>query len=48
MQLVTDPALSDVTGAYFEEGRRVRPSRQALDEALAARLWQVSEKMVGL
>jgi NAD(P)-dependent dehydrogenase (short-subunit alcohol dehydrogenase family) len=47
-QLVADPALSDVTGAYFEDGRRVDPAPLATDQALAGRLWRVSAGLVGL
>ena len=48
VKLVVDPALSGVTGRYFEEDRMVRPSPLACDEQLAARLWDVSASMVGL
>ncbi|MED5814849.1 SDR family NAD(P)-dependent oxidoreductase [Mycolicibacterium sp. 050232] len=44
--LVADPALEGVTGAYFEGTRRIRSSRDSYDEAKAAELWQVSERLV--
>jgi retinol dehydrogenase-14 len=48
VRLVTDPELSEVTGAYFERGQPVEPAPLARDQALAARLWDVSASMVGL
>ncbi len=47
-QLVTDPALEGVTGAYFEDGKAVPPAPLAQDVELARRLWKVSEDLVGL
>lgn len=47
-QLVVDPALSEVTGAYFEDGKRVAPSPLAQEGAFARRLWDVSAELVGL
>lgn len=44
--LVADPALADVTGAYFEGARPIRSSRDSYDRAKAADLWQVSERLV--
>jgi NAD(P)-dependent dehydrogenase (short-subunit alcohol dehydrogenase family) len=46
VQLVTDPALAMVTGKYFENGLESMPAPLARDEALARRLWEVSERMV--
>lgn len=48
LQLATSPELDGVTGKYFEKLRAVDPAPLALDEALAKRLWNVSEKLVGL
>jgi len=48
LQLATSPELDGVTGKYFEKLRAVDPAPLALDEALAKRLWDVSEKLVGL
>jgi NAD(P)-dependent dehydrogenase (short-subunit alcohol dehydrogenase family) len=47
-QLVTDPALSEVTGAYFETGKRVPASPRAQDEPLARRLWTASSTLAGV
>lgn len=44
--LVADPALEGVTGEYFEGTRRIRSSRDSYDAALAADLWQISERLV--
>ncbi|MGV0809375.1 SDR family NAD(P)-dependent oxidoreductase [Mycolicibacterium setense] len=44
--LVADPALEGITGEYFEGTRRIRSSRDSYDAALAADLWQVSERLV--
>jgi retinol dehydrogenase-12 len=44
----TAPALADVSGRYYDKEREARPSRLAQDDALAARLWDESEEMVGL
>jgi len=48
VQLAADPALDGVTGRYFEKQQPVAPSALAQDEALARRLWDASEKQVGL
>lgn len=48
VQLAADPALENVTGAYFENGRAVEPAPLGKDAALARRLWDVSAGMVGL
>lgn len=44
--LAGDPALDGVTGEYFEGTHRIRSSRDSYDTALAADLWQVSERLV--
>lgn len=44
----TDPALDGVTRAYFENKKACRAAPLALDDALAARLWEVSEALTGL
>ncbi len=48
VELACDPALEAVSGAYFENGRRVDPAPLARDAALARRLWETSERMTGL
>lgn len=42
----THPALDDVTGRYFSRSRVARPSRLATDADAAARLWELSERLV--
>lgn len=44
----TDAALANVNGRYFTNERESNPSRAARDEQLAERLWDESERMVGL
>jgi NAD(P)-dependent dehydrogenase (short-subunit alcohol dehydrogenase family) len=48
VDLVCDPALDGVSGAYFESGRRVEPAPLARDAGLARRLWETSERLSGL
>jgi NAD(P)-dependent dehydrogenase (short-subunit alcohol dehydrogenase family) len=40
--------LEQVTGRYFANGKIKRSSRRSYDQAVAARLWQVSADLVGL
>lgn len=42
----TDPALAEVSGRYYDDGREKEPSRQARDAALAEDLWRRSEEFV--
>lgn len=44
----TAPELAGVSGRYYDRQRESAPSRVAQDDALAARLWDESEKMAGL
>jgi retinol dehydrogenase-12 len=44
----TEPTLAGVSGRYYDRERESPPSLTAQDDALAARLWDESEKMVGL
>jgi retinol dehydrogenase 14 len=48
VDLAANPAYEGVTGAYFEEGKKVPPAPLAQDETLARRLWEESARMVGL
>ncbi len=48
VRLVTSPELSDASGRYFENDRVVDPAPLALDDALARRLWEESERLTGL
>ncbi|MFN2463941.1 MAG: SDR family oxidoreductase [Candidatus Dormibacteria bacterium] len=42
------PAVADTSGAYFARRRLARPSEQALDMAVAARLWEFSAEATGV
>jgi NAD(P)-dependent dehydrogenase (short-subunit alcohol dehydrogenase family) len=42
------PELAGVSGRYYEREREVEPSGAARDDALAARLWDESERLTGL
>lgn len=44
--LATSPEVEGMTGGYYERNRLALPSRLARDDALAAKLWDVSAKMV--
>jgi NAD(P)-dependent dehydrogenase (short-subunit alcohol dehydrogenase family) len=46
--VATSPTLDGVTGRYFRESAESRPSPKALDADVAARLWEVSERLTGL
>jgi len=43
-RLVTDPRLDAVSGRYFDTGYEAAPAPQAMDDALAERLWRLSEQ----
>jgi retinol dehydrogenase 14 len=45
--LASAPEVATVTGRYFAGRRARRSSRASYDRALAARLWGVSERLVG-
>jgi NAD(P)-dependent dehydrogenase (short-subunit alcohol dehydrogenase family) len=44
----TAPELAGVSGRYYDRRRESTPSLVAQDDALAARLWEESERLVGL
>jgi retinol dehydrogenase 12 len=46
--LASAPEVAEVTGKYFERKRVMPSSRKSHDEALARRLWEVSERLTGL
>src|SRR3954447_21280412 len=48
IHVAADPELQGVSGGYFANGRQRRSSKRSYDEAVAARLWQVSADLVGL
>jgi len=43
--LASSPDVAGITGQYFIKGKAVKPAAPALDDAAAARLWEVSEKL---
>ncbi len=43
--LATSPDLVGISGQYFIKGKAVKPAAHALDDAAAARLWEISEKL---
>ncbi|XP_056888517.1 retinol dehydrogenase 13-like [Takifugu flavidus] len=46
--LAVSEDMEGVTGKYFDVRTEKEPARQALDEAVAHRLWEVSQRLVGL
>ena len=46
--LASSPEVEGVSGEYFIRSRKAKPSREARDEALAERLWQVSAELTGV
>ena len=46
--LASAPHLEQVTGWYFANSKPKKSSQRSYDEAVAARLWQVSSDLVGL
>ena len=46
--LASSPEVAATTGSYFEDDRAKKPARLAEDDALAARLWSESARLVGL
>jgi NAD(P)-dependent dehydrogenase (short-subunit alcohol dehydrogenase family) len=46
--LASSPDVRGVSGGYFVACRRASPAKAALDRADAARLWEISERLVGL
>jgi hypothetical protein len=45
--VATDLDVTDHAGGYFEDSAPSKSSRYAKDDAQAARLWDVSEVLVG-
>jgi retinol dehydrogenase 12 len=46
--VASSPEVENVTGLYFSKQRAERSSPASYDEAVAKRLWELSERMVGL
>ncbi len=45
--LATSPDVAEVSGRYFANSREKAPAPHATDPAVARRLWQISEELVG-
>jgi NAD(P)-dependent dehydrogenase (short-subunit alcohol dehydrogenase family) len=45
VRLAASADLAGVNGRYFDRTREATPSRAALDDAAAARLWEISEQL---
>jgi NAD(P)-dependent dehydrogenase (short-subunit alcohol dehydrogenase family) len=48
LRAAIDPALAGVTGRYIKAGGFASPNRRATDPAMAARVWQATERLVGV
>jgi retinol dehydrogenase 14 len=48
IRVASAPGLEHVTGRYFAGGQPRKSSRRSYDQAVAARLWQVSTDLTGL
>jgi len=48
IHLATSGDVGDTTGGYFVDGKPASPSAQGSDPELARKLWDASEKLVGL
>jgi retinol dehydrogenase-14 len=48
IHLASAPDLEQMTGRYFANGKPKNSSQRSYDQAAAARLWQVSDELVGL
>jgi NAD(P)-dependent dehydrogenase (short-subunit alcohol dehydrogenase family) len=46
--LASSPEVEGVTGKYFDDMRPAASSRESHDDAIARRLWEVSERLTGL
>jgi NAD(P)-dependent dehydrogenase (short-subunit alcohol dehydrogenase family) len=46
--VATSPEVEGVTSKYFDDKKAVRSSPESYDEAIAQRLWQVSEQLTNL
>lgn len=46
--LASSPDVAGVTGSYFYQCKPAAPSKTALDDAAAARLWSETERLTGL
>jgi NAD(P)-dependent dehydrogenase (short-subunit alcohol dehydrogenase family) len=46
--LASSPEVANLTGQYFSKCRAIQPSRWALDDAAARRLWEESAQLAGV
>jgi len=46
VHLAISPEVEGVSGRYFKDRKEIAPAPAALDEQTAARLWEISEKLV--
>jgi NAD(P)-dependent dehydrogenase (short-subunit alcohol dehydrogenase family) len=46
--LASSPDVADITGQYFTKCKVVAPTRYALDDDMAARLWEISAEITGV
>jgi NAD(P)-dependent dehydrogenase (short-subunit alcohol dehydrogenase family) len=46
--LASSPEVAGVTGKYFAKQKEKRPTKAALDVAAQKRLWEVTEKLLGI
>ena len=46
VHLATSPDVEGVSGRYFKDRKEIAPAPAALDEQIAARLWEISEQLV--
>ena len=46
--LATDESVKEITGEYFYKCKIAKSSKRSHDMEAAARLWELSERMVGL
>jgi hypothetical protein len=46
--LATSPDVAGQTGGYYVKRQQREPSAAARDDAAAAKLWEISEKLTGL
>ena len=48
LHVATAPETATVSGKYFAKSREAKPTKYALDDAAAERLWVESERLLGL
>ena len=48
LHVATAPELAEVTGRYFDDRKAVAPSKAALDRRAQQRLWDESERLLGI